>query len=242
MSAERMRPFFPYFGSKYRMARHYPEPVGHLVEPFAGSACYATYFGVERATLLDLDPNIQAVWRFLLSATADDIWDLPDLPAEGDTTDGLDSGPAALIGFWLTKSAAPARRRGAYAARPEWRHLFWRPEVKERIATQLPRIQGWRFDGADFEQAPTGADTYFIDPPYQRAGGRYQVRFTDYERLAAFAHRMPGRVIVCEGDGAAWMPFKPMGEFKTFASGSSPEMVYVHDRPTADATAAERVA
>jgi site-specific DNA-adenine methylase len=37
-----LRPFFPYYGSKWRAARAYPPPLHRqIVEPFAGSAGYA---------------------------------------------------------------------------------------------------------------------------------------------------------------------------------------------------------
>lgn len=224
-----MRPFFPYYGSKYRLAGRYPAPSGDVIEPFAGSACYSIWHGVERATLIDADPQIAAAWRYLLSATPEEIMALPDLPNEGDSVDDLDVGAQALVGFWLTKGAAPVRRRGAYAARPQWAHLFWRPQIKDRIASQLSRIQGWTFMEGDFAIAPNLADaTYFIDPPYQSAGRHYRVGFDDFERLAEWSRSLSGRVIVCEGVGADWLPFAPLGDFKTFR-GSSPEVVWLQD-------------
>ena len=38
-TATKLKPFFTYYGGKYRAAPKYPEPVhGSIVEPFAGSA------------------------------------------------------------------------------------------------------------------------------------------------------------------------------------------------------------
>ncbi len=221
-----MRPFFPYYGSKYRMARQYLEPTGTIIEPFAGSACYSVWHEPERAVLVDADPNIAAAWRYLLSATPDDVMALPDLPNEGDDVEGLDVGAQALIGFWLTKGSTPVRRRGAYGARPEWVHLFWRPQIKERIASQLDKIRNWEFIEGDFSRSPRDESaTYFIDPPYRSAGRHYRVRFQEFDRLGAWAQALPGRVIVCEGADADWLPFTPLGNFKTFL-GASREVVW----------------
>lgn len=227
-----MRPFFPFYGSKYRLARHYPAPSGVVVEPFAGSACYATWTGAERAILVDADPNIAAVWHYLLSASAEDIESLPEIHGEGESVDDhdLSDGAKALIGFWLTKGAQPVRRRGAYAANDKWRHLFWRPQIKERISSQLDRIAQWQFIQGDFTRSPRIEDaTYFIDPPYQQAGKYYRVKFDRFDELADWSRDLPGRAIVCEGEGATWLPFSPMGDFKTFATGSSPEVVWLNE-------------
>lgn len=229
----RMKPFFPYFGSKYRLAKHYPAPSGAVVvEPFAGSACYSTYHNAEEVVLIDADARVAEVWSYLLSATSSDILDLPDVANEGDEVYDHDIplGAKHLIGFWLTKGATPVARRGAYAASDKWRHLFWRPDIKRRIASQLTMIQGWTSSCGDFEDAPRRDDAlYFIDPPYQQAGKFYKVRFDEYERLGDWAMNLPGRVIVCEGADADWMPFRPMGDFKTFATGSSPEVVWMNE-------------
>lgn len=228
----RMKPFFPYFGSKYRLAKRYPEPNGVVIEPFAGSACYSTYWGAEVSHLSDLDPTIARVWRYLISATPDEIWGLPDVYDEGESPwdYGLREGAADLIGFWLTKSVQPALRRGSYASSDRWRHLFWRPQVKERIASQVDRIKGWTIEEADFqnqEKYASADSTTFVDPPYIKAGHHYKVKFSEYERLGKWAQSLPGRVIVCEGEGADWLPFVSLGKVKSFATGSAEEKVWV---------------
>lgn len=226
----RMKPFFPYFGSKYRLAKRYPEPGSVVIEPFAGSACYSTYWGVTEARLYDIDPNIAAVWNYLLTATPDDIWALPNLELAGDTTDGLEEGPAALIGFWLTKSSKPVKKRGVYAASDAWRHLFWREEIKERIAGQLDQIRGWTFEQADYRLSEKFIDsgtTTFIDPPYIEAGHHYKHGFSEYKQLGDWCRSIPGRVIVCEGRGAEWLPFRSLGQVKSFTTGLSEEQVWL---------------
>lgn len=224
----RMKPFFPFFGSKYRLAKRYPAPQGEVVEPFAGSACYSTYWGVEKAVLIDADENIASVWDYLIRSTPDEIMGLPLLHQEGEGVAGLEAGAANLIGFWLTKGSVPVKKRGSYAASDQWRHLFWRESIRERIASQVDQIKGWTIRHGDYSEAPAleGA-TYFIDPPYQKAGKHYRVKFTAFSELSEWSQTLPGRVIVCEGEGADWLPFTSMGDFKTFATGSAPEKVWI---------------
>lgn len=228
----RMRPFFPYFGSKYRLAAKYPEPSGAVIEPFAGSACYSTYWGVEVAHLNDLDPAVASVWRYLIQATPDEIYALPDVAEEGDSPRNyaLHPGASNLIGFWLTKGVQPATKRGAYAASGKWRHLFWRPQIKERIASQVDRIRMWTISQQDYRlSAPLASEstTTFIDPPYVKAGHHYKVGFSDYRGLADWAIALPGRVIVCEGENADWLPFESLGQIKSFATGRAEEKVWL---------------
>jgi hypothetical protein len=55
----RLRPFFSYYGSKHRIIDKYPAPVhGRIVEPFAGSAAYATRYYWLPVTLYDANPKI----------------------------------------------------------------------------------------------------------------------------------------------------------------------------------------
>lgn len=52
-----LRPFFNYYGGKWRAALHYPGPrYDHIIEPFAGSAGYALRYYQRRITLVDSDP------------------------------------------------------------------------------------------------------------------------------------------------------------------------------------------
>jgi 16S rRNA G966 N2-methylase RsmD len=76
----------------------------------------------------------------------------------------------------------------------------------------------------------SGSGTWFIDPPYQRAGRHY--RFgpdqIDYKELAAWCLSRPGQVIVCENHGADWLPFQSLSEVKTTRAGRrSREVVWL---------------
>ena len=62
----RLRPFFTFYGGKHRTARLYPAPEhGAVIEPFAGSAGYATRHHDRAATLGEKDETIAALWLYL---------------------------------------------------------------------------------------------------------------------------------------------------------------------------------
>lgn len=227
-----MRPMFPFYGSKWNLARFYPRPrCDVVIEPFAGAAGYSTFYGVERVLLLDADPIIRETWRYLISATGDDIEALPDLPNAGDSVDEheLSDGARYLIGFWLNRgSATPKRTRTAYSARTDRAQLNWGPRAKERIASQLEMIRHWEVIGDDYRAAPDVVATWLIDPPYIDKGRYYRVPFTEHAELAAWSIARQGQVIVCEGPGVDWLPFQPLGEFKT-TRGTAGESVFILD-------------
>lgn len=81
-----MRPFFCYYGGKWRAAPLYPQPEhGTIVEPFAGAAGYATRYPLNRVVLVEKDPILAGLWKYLTRVTARDIWALPDMPLDGST-------------------------------------------------------------------------------------------------------------------------------------------------------------
>jgi site-specific DNA-adenine methylase len=227
----RLRPFFPYYGSKWNTARYYPPPAyGHLVEPFAGSAGYALFYGQRQVTLVDLDPIIVGVWDYLLRVTAAEILALPELPEVGDNVDNYQLPQEArwLIGFWLNRgSAQPKKSRTAYSARTDKRQLNWGRTAKERIASQLFALESWRVREGQYFEAPEEPATWFIDPPYGEKGRHYRYAITcvDYHRLARWSRERSGQVIVCENVGAIWLPFTPLGSFKS-TRGRSEEAIY----------------
>ena len=70
-----LRPFFGYYGGKWRdAAKHYPPPKYQLiVEPFAGSAGYALRYHEHEVVLCERDPVIAAVWEYLISVEPEEI-------------------------------------------------------------------------------------------------------------------------------------------------------------------------
>lgn len=241
----RLRPFFSYYGGKYRAAKMYPAPRGPVVEPFAGSAGYSVYYGVEEATLLDLDEAVCGVWNYLIKAREADILSLPDI-LPGQSTDDLHVPQEArwLIGFWLNPgSASPKKTLSKWAAgafgQAAASQLVWGGRVRRRLASQVSRIRKWQVIKGDYTLSPPSPTT-FVDPPYQHMGKYYRhgSRGFDYGRLAEFCTSRPGRVIVCENAGADWLPFVELGDVKTAGGrredrkggGVSKEVVWIGGR------------
>lgn len=227
-----MRPFFPYYGSKWNIARHYPAPANvPVIEPFAGAAGYSTFYGCDKVKMFDVDPIISGVWDYLIQVTAEEVMRLPDLPNAGDCVDDFDLPQEAkwLIGFWLNRgSAQPKKSRTAYSARSDKGQLNWGGKAKERIASQLSGIRNWTIENRSFEEVPDEHATWFIDPPYQEKGKYYRFSFNDFSSLSEWCKSRSGKVIVCEGVGADWLPFGNLGEFKT-TKGKALEVVYLAD-------------
>lgn len=228
-----MRPFFPYYGSKWNMARYYPRPSEHhVIEPFAGGAGYATFYDAKRATLFDADPIVCGVWRYLLSTTPAEIMALPEMPEVGDSVDNysLPDGAKWLIGFWLNRgSAQPKKSRTAYSARTDKAQLNWSRRAKERIAAQLPNIRGWHIEHESYEVIPNYRATWFVDPPYGDKGKFYRVGFSDHAALGDWCKRRLGQVIACAGPGETWLPFLQLGSFKT-SKGRADEVVWLNEQ------------
>lgn len=203
-----------------------------IVEPFAGSAGYSTRYADRSVVLCDLDPVIVGVWKYLISASQQQILELPDIgPTETVDTHKLEGPERDLVGFWLNKAASSPRvspsrwmRDGTHAA------SFWGSAIRERIARQLPAIRHWEVHHASYEQCPhTGVATWFIDPPYIGAGGHYRFGPSkiDYGHLAEWTMERCGQVIACEGAAAEWLPFTELGHLKTARQQPALERVFL---------------
>lgn len=225
-----MRPFFPFYGSKWNLARYYPKPVhASVIEPFSGAAGYSTFHDVRKAVLLDADPIIAGVWSFILAAKPAEILALPEMPEVGDSVDNYNVPQEAkwLMGFWLNRgSASPKKSRTAFSARTDKGQLNWGPRAKERIASQLHLVTEWTVKCAPYSEAPAKKATWFVDPPYFNKGQFYRVQFRSFDSLGLWCQARLGQVIACEGPGAEWLPFARLGSFKS-TKGRAEEFVWL---------------
>lgn len=210
----KLRPFFSFYGAKAKIVRRYPAPTHQtIVEPFAGSASYACAYPTRQVILVEKDPTIANLWRWLIEdATPTDVMALPDLEPD-QTTNDLDINDAArsLIGFWLNKGSSRPCRTPSKWMRSDTRSGFWSEAIRLRIASQLQHIRHWQVIHGDYSDAPNIAATWFIDPPYQIAGTRYRhsSKQIDFTHLADWVLKRQGQVMVCENVGADWLPFQP---------------------------------
>ncbi len=215
-----IKPFWCYYGGKYRIAPRYPAPLySEIVEPFAGAAGYSTRYPDHRVTLVDADPTIAALWAYLIRVSAAEI---RALPLEIASVDDIAGAPEArsLVGFWLNKgTASPCRTPSAWMRAGIRPGSFWGAEIRERIASQVDRIRHWKIIHGSYTAAPTSPATWFVDPPYAgKAGRHYRHNAIDFAHLAQWCRMLPGQVMVCENLGADWLPFRPFCAAKAMES------------------------
>ena len=220
----RLRPFWRYYGGKWAAARWYPGPrYDTIIEPFAGAAGYSCHYPDRRVILVDKSPVICGIWRWLISVDPAEVLAIPDIP-EGGTVDDLPCCQEArwLAGFWCGQGlASPRPRPTRWVREPHpgmWRSdsLGWCARNREKIARQVQRIRHWQVIEGDYRAAPDIEATWHVDPPYQVGGRRYPNRLAaeDYAALGDWCRMLRGQVMVCEQEGADWLPFVPMAEIK----------------------------
>jgi site-specific DNA-adenine methylase len=212
-----LKPFFRYYGGKWRVAPKYPSPsMPSVVEPFAGAAGYATRHHALRVRLYDTSPYVVGTWDYLIRTPSAEIRRLPLYDGSWSTVDELTHLPQEarwVIGWWLNTGTTSPHKSPSKWMRdtPVWT-AWWGPQIRERLARQADEIRHWRVWQRSWTDVPTGrAATWFVDPPYDNfAGARYPFSDVDYRELAQWCRRLRGQVIVCENDGATWLPFKPL--------------------------------
>jgi len=98
-----MWPFFTFYGGKWRAAPHYDGPIyDTIVEPFAGAAGYSVRYFDRKVILVEKDPVVASVWRFLIRSSASDIRNLPLIDMDQSVEDlRVCEEAKRLIGFWL---------------------------------------------------------------------------------------------------------------------------------------------
>lgn len=200
--------------------------VEHLVEPFAGGgnitlAALSSKL-VKRATMIELDPSVSAVWQVVLDGDAN--W----LSKQIKTFKLTKTSVAAELKkdratvrqkAWLTLLRNRVSHGGILAPGSGLLKLGengkglksrWYPEtLSERILEiqqlkkQITFIEG---DGLDWLQT-TGKNlkpdsvAFFIDPPYTTAGQRlYEFFQIDHANLFRIASELPGKVLMSYED------------------------------------------
>jgi hypothetical protein len=229
-------PLFWYYGGKWRDAvKNYQAPkFDTIVEPFAGSAGYSLRYPDRDVILCDKDPIIAALWRYMIGVSERDILALPDIP-NGGTVDDLAVPQEAkwLIGFRINAGVArPAKKPGSWMRLGRRPKSFWCSDVRQRIAASLRHIRHWKIVEGSYADLPMREATWFVDPPYQLAGKHYKhgASGIDFDHLGEWCRSLPGQAIVCENEGAAWLPFKTIGAVMSARNGKpSIEAMWTND-------------
>jgi hypothetical protein len=228
-----LRPFFRYFGAKWKSAPRYPAPVfDTIVEPFAGAAGYSLRHYRRSVVLVEKNPVVAGVWKYILGATDRELAAIPDVAHVDELPAWVPQEGRWLVGFRLC--AGDSRPRSA-ASPMVIRDGGTRISV---VAKQAQFVRHWKIIEGDYSDAPNAAATWFIDAPYQIAGARAtapkdkgRVRYPngaddiDFEGLSDWTRGRAGQVIACENAGARWLPFRPLGAFASAKPGGRSEEV-----------------
>lgn len=236
-----LRPFWRYYGGKWRAAPKYPPPRhATIIEPFAGAAGYSLRYPDREVILVEKYHVIAEIWRWLIGVSPDEVLAIPCVDAVADLPEWVPQAARWTVEFslgvartrpGLTNSAGIRQRRSK-----GWTE-GWTSSLRERIASQVTAIRHWRVIEGDFTAAPNVDATWFIDPPYRGKPGRRYVCTSSkiaYPALATWCRARRGQVVVCEADGADWLPFAPFGDTVGVGGRRSREAIWVGDHGLPD--------
>lgn len=227
---------FYFYGGKRRLAGFYPPPQHDVVvEPFAGSGAYSVRHlipgngrkPIKRAILIEKDPRVCDIWERLLAMDPDELLRHP-VPVAGERTSDF---------LFMTSACSNRIARTAEMTVTTRMPVVLRRMFRQ-IAAVLPHVKGRvEIINGDYTEAPDIEATWFIDPPYH-VDGRPQSRgmgyaegcnsfALDYQALATWCRSRTGQKIVCEQQGAVWLPFEHLRLARNSIGKNTTEVVWV---------------
>ncbi len=233
----KLKPFWRYYGGKNRAAKWYPSPEHQIIiEPFAGAAGYSCRYSDRNVILIDKNPIISSIWKYLIKVSVSEILKIPDIP-NGGTVDDLKVCQEArwLIGFWLNSAnVRPCKTSSKFAMIDKKKNVVggWTQRTRDRIAKQVPFIRHWKVIEGDYTDAPNIDATWHIDPPYNnKAGSYYSFQPENFNDLGDWCQSRKGLVMVCENEGAEWLPFQSLRTTHNQRSTGSKEVIWLNRPP-----------
>jgi hypothetical protein len=228
-----VNPFVNYYGGKHRLAKKLGEPkCNHVIEPFAGFAGFSVLWEPRKVTLIDVDPVVIGVWKYLQRASQSEILDLPGrIMHVDDLPSSICEEAKWFIGFWLDHGQArPSVSLSNWGRNSiKWSN-YWGPDIRRRIAGQVDKIRRWKIIEGSYEEAPDVEAHWHIDPPYHTAAGRnYRFHNIDYGALAQWCLSRRGFVQVCEAPDATWLPFRPFAALTTHRRGGGYLVEWIYE-------------
>jgi site-specific DNA-adenine methylase len=203
---------WPYYGAKLSIVHKYSPPAfNKIIEPFAGAASYSLRYWQNDVTLVDKYPLIVKVWKWLQACSQADLKKLPRVEVGQRIEDIPFDCEEARWFFGMLIGSAVNGPRGKVSLFGDIAQQNHRIKV---AAKSLHKIRHWKIIEGDYRDLPNEKATWFIDPPYFK-GGHYYVHGNnkiDYAHLAEWCQSREGHVIVCENEGADWLPFKPLSK------------------------------
>jgi len=208
---------FSVFGSKSKFVQYYPPPKYDLIiEPFAGGANYALRYWRNDVLLHDLNEDIIAAWHFLQRDDAAEwVGKLPSYVHWGREIHTIipKNAPDGMIA-WLKGIMSRGSMSTPHSTRTKVTQLgadVWNTQLRGTFLA-IKMIKHWEINLLEYKSCPNQEATWFIDPPYQGRAGELYVHGSDqidYKRLGEWCKSRKGQVIVCEMEGANWLPFEP---------------------------------
>ena len=202
-----------YYGRKSKVIKYYPDPIyDYIAEPFAGTAVYSLHKDnwKKKVLLVDKDPIIIGLWKYLQQANPKDILSLPEVSKGDDIRNHfhLCDEERWLMGFWINRgSKAPKNIVTKWGGN----NGYWK-KTKENIAENLYKISHWKICLGSYNQIKNKSATWFIDPPYQFGGENYVYsnKSIDFDELLKWCKSREGQIIVCENSKANWIDTIPL--------------------------------
>jgi hypothetical protein len=198
-----------YYGSKNKIAKFYPPPIfDTIIEPFAGAAYYSLRYFERAVVLIDKNPDIILMWRYLQNCSLKDLDALPLLNAgEKITEKDFDCyAQYRLMRFLIVQAAF-----GGNNTVSKWGAMRLQANIN-RLKKHHFKIKHWKFIEGDYSLASDVKATWFIDPPYTNGGHKYPMsnRKINFEDLSNWCRSRKGQQIVCENNKATWLNFVPL--------------------------------
>jgi site-specific DNA-adenine methylase len=203
-----------YTGSKWAASVKYPEPLYEtIIEPLAGSAGYSLRYADHKVILCEINPDVVTIWR-MIQKNKNLERRLPAEIAPGTVVEemrGIDEEVRLFLHYKTCAAHAGYHLKFTDRGAARW------PLDRRRVLAMAHLIKHWdvRCESFDRLEPPRGPCTWFVDPPYQQviAAGRgdYKFKHVNYGVLANHVRNVwRGQVIVCEQEGANWLPFRPL--------------------------------
>ena len=221
---------FSYYGSRSRVVHLYDKPrYRKIIEPFCGSARYSVRYYNKDVWINDKYEVVYRIWKWIQQSSKKDVTDLPDLKAGEKIEDikWLCQEERWLLGFCVNMGASSPCNVMTQWGSTAGRRYSSIGQLKANLRRIVGKIDHWNITNLSYSKIPNQNATWFIDAPYQQGGEYYVHSKVNYKSLGEWCQRRQGQIIVCESQGADWLPFEPLKESATFrGKGSVKEVVW----------------
>ena len=206
---------FNYYGSKSKIAHHYPQPVYNtIIEPFAGAAWYSLLYYKKNIILNEKYEIIYKIWDYIINkSNPSEILQKTKFRIKEDLrkTKFNSEEIRNFIGFCASHgSSSPCNIIQKWSQNKKKGYSTQIENKLIQIIKMSRKIKHWKVILGDYKELPNIEATWFIDPPYQYGGQRYFISDINYQELSKYCKERRGQVIVCENTKSNWLEFEPL--------------------------------